>query len=378
MGGLRAFVALSFWRALSAELGADRLGSHQGGVVYLNDDEAVLSGYEVWIRRTAGLRPDDGQSRLLNGNEVRRLLKTDRKSWRGGLLTESDCRVEPALTSHALAEAAQRSGAVLLTGCAVRGLETSGGHVSAVMTEKGRVETRSVVLAAGAWSGLFCRSLDLSLPQLKVLATVCRTKPAPLVTNTNVYAPGAAFRRRQDGGYTIAAGQSEIFPLVPDAFRFIRPFWSHIRSEILSGSIRPRLDGYFLRELSYERRWQLDQISPFERCRVLNPKPDMKAVHRALRTVEGFSKEFGSLQLEEAWAGMIDVLPDVLPVLGAVKTIPGFYLATGFSGHGFGIGPAVGHTMADLVSEGEPVVDLHPFRFDRFSDGSDLTTHVHL
>ena len=75
---------------------------------------------------------------------------------------------------------------------------------------------------------------------------------------------------------------------------------------------------------------------------------------------------------EEAWAGMIDVTPDVVPVMDEVPQYPGFYLATGFSGHGFGIGPGAGRVMADLVSGDPTPHDLHRFRFGRFWDGSRL------
>ena len=50
------------------------------------------------------------------------------------------------------------------------------------------------------------------------------------------------------------------------------------------------------------------------------------------------------------------------------QTIPGFFLATGFSGHGFGIGPGAGRLMADLVAGDPPVVDPTPFRFSRFTE----------
>ncbi|MDP9809514.1 glycine/D-amino acid oxidase-like deaminating enzyme [Rhizobium tibeticum] len=54
----------------------------------------------------------------------------------------------------------------------------------------------------------------------------------------------------------------------------------------------------------------------------------------------------------------------------AVDAIPGFHIATGFSGHGFGIGPAAGRLMADIVTGRAPAVDLSAFRFSRFTDGS--------
>ncbi|HAO2891987.1 TPA: FAD-binding oxidoreductase, partial [Escherichia coli] len=65
--------------------------------------------------------------------------------------------------------------------------------------------------------------------------------------------------------------------------------------------------------------------------------------------------------------------PDAIPVISAVDEIPGFHIATGFSGHGFGIGPAAGRLMADIVTGRTPVVDAAAFRFSRFSDGSKIT-----
>jgi glycine/D-amino acid oxidase-like deaminating enzyme len=66
---------------------------------------------------------------------------------------------------------------------------------------------------------------------------------------------------------------------------------------------------------------------------------------------------------------MIDVTPDEIPVLGPVGGWDGLFLATGFSGHGFGIGPAAGHVMAQLARGEAPVVNLTPFRLARFCEG---------
>jgi glycine/D-amino acid oxidase-like deaminating enzyme len=72
---------------------------------------------------------------------------------------------------------------------------------------------------------------------------------------------------------------------------------------------------------------------------------------------------------------MIDVTPDAIPIISAVDKIPGFFIATGFSGHGFGIGPGAGRLMADMVMGRSPLVDPAPFRLARFTDGSDPKPH---
>jgi len=76
---------------------------------------------------------------------------------------------------------------------------------------------------------------------------------------------------------------------------------------------------------------------------------------------------FADIRVAGSWAGLIDVTPDALPVIDAVTRIPGFFIATGFSGHGFGIGPGSGRLMADLVVGDTPMVDPTPFRLDRFA-----------
>jgi glycine/D-amino acid oxidase-like deaminating enzyme len=74
------------------------------------------------------------------------------------------------------------------------------------------------------------------------------------------------------------------------------------------------------------------------------------------------------MNVTDSWAGAIDVTPDGIPVISAVDEVPGFYIATGFTGHGFGISPAAGKLMAQLVQGQRPVVDPAPFRYSRFTE----------
>jgi glycine/D-amino acid oxidase-like deaminating enzyme len=68
----------------------------------------------------------------------------------------------------------------------------------------------------------------------------------------------------------------------------------------------------------------------------------------------------------DRWAGMIDVMPDGIPVISPVPDLPGLTVATGFTGHGFGIGPAAGRLAADLATGAGPIVDPEPFHWSRF------------
>jgi glycine/D-amino acid oxidase-like deaminating enzyme len=76
--------------------------------------------------------------------------------------------------------------------------------------------------------------------------------------------------------------------------------------------------------------------------------------------------------LVESWAGMIEASPDVVPIIDAVQEIPGFHVATGFSGHGFGIGPGAGKAIAAMLSGADSSIDLSAMRLGRFFDGSPI------
>src|SRR4030095_5926757 len=100
-------------------------------------------------------------------------------------------------------------------------------------------------------------------------------------------------------------------------------------------------------------RWKLDAPTPMERARILDPKPDpagVRAIHR--RAVE-LLPALREARIASTWAGYIDSTPDGVPGIGEIPQVPGFILAAGFSGHGFGIGPGAGHLLADLATGAE-------------------------
>jgi glycine/D-amino acid oxidase-like deaminating enzyme len=107
-------------------------------------------------------------------------------------------------------------------------------------------------------------------------------------------------------------------------------------------------------------------VTPFERMRVLDPEPSGAALRQGLRNLKRAFPDFAQMQVVGAWAGLMDVTPDAVPVISAVDALPGFYISSGFSGHGFGIGPAAGQLMADLLTGTRPLVDPKPYAFQRF------------
>jgi glycine/D-amino acid oxidase-like deaminating enzyme len=358
--------SLRLWRDMNRLTEAET-GFRQCGVMYVGENEGDEQSFCNWMEMA---RPFDIETRLVRGEELASLMPGVSRAFRCGLYVPTDGCAEPQKAAPAIARAAQRKGAVIAAHCAVRGIDRSGSRVGAVITERGRIVCDSVILAGGAWSSLFCASLGIRLPQLKVLSSVMRTAPVSDGPEPCTWMGEVGYRKRRDGGYTIAKGTGYVVPLVPDSLRYLREFLPTIRKE--APSLRPRLNAQSLRELRAPRRWALDRPSPFETTRVLDPQPNAALNREALNAMIDLYPKFKGAHIVQEWAGYIDVTPDVVPYIGPLGALPGMLVATGFSGHGFGIGPAAGRLAADLATGQAPLVDPAPFRVSRFSDGSPI------
>jgi glycine/D-amino acid oxidase-like deaminating enzyme len=358
--------SLRIWADLNRRTGRET-GFKRAGIVFTCANDQQYEEHERWTRNLEGYQIE---SRMLSAAEFREKYPGSNLDIKGALYTAGDCRAEPQRAAPAIAEAARERGAHILTECAVRGLQLSGGRVSGVVTERGEIACKAVVLAGGAWSSLFMGNSGLDLPQLRVLNSVLRTKPLEGGPDEAIWASGFALRKRLDGGYTIADGMQNIVDIVPASFRYARQFMPAYKYEWRS--LRFRLGGRYFDDARIPRCWSLDEPSPFEYNRVLDPIPSKKMIDGAMARLSKAFPVFKKAEIAQRWGGMIDVTPDAVPVIDKIDAIPGFHLATGFSGHGFGIGPAAGKLMADIVTGKPPIVDPKDFRFKRFSDGSKI------
>ena len=289
-----------------------------------------------------------------------------RGDWRSALWTPTDQRAEPFQAVPAIARLAERAGATLHEGCAARALDISGGRITGVVTEAGRIACDQVVLAGGAWSSLFLAAHGVRLPQLSVRATVAATEPLPEMFAGNATDSRFAFRRRADGGYTLAPGDFHEFLIGPDSFRHFGQWVRTWAEDPWSTRLVPAAPGGYPDGWTTPRRWDADRTSPFERHRTLDPRPHAGRVERIRADFQRAFPGLPPVRIKAAWAGMIDSLPDIVPVIDRVAQVPGLIAATGMSGHGFGIGPGVGRVLADMLAGHAPGHDLTRFRFDRF------------
>jgi glycine/D-amino acid oxidase-like deaminating enzyme len=359
-----ALEALRLWPQMNALTEAET-GFRQCGIVYLCKSEKEMAHREAWLD---AVRPFQLDTKVLSRDQAADVLPGLAGEWQGALYTASDGRGEPQKAAPAIAEATRRLGGTILTQCAVRGIETRAGRVAGVVTEKGRIACDSVVLAGGVWSRLFCGNLDLRLPQLKVMSSVMRTEKLDGGPETSCSGFGFGVRKRLDGGYTVASWSGNLVDIVPDTFRFFADFLPALRLEWRS--MRLRIGSKFLEEWRVPRHWPLDSPSPFEQVRTLDPQPYQPILDQARQYAAAAFPAFRDMRVAETWGGVIDVTPDAVPVISAVDTVPGFFIATGFTGHGFGIGPGAGRLMAQIVTGETPMVDPTPFRYSRFTDGS--------
>jgi len=358
---------MELWDTLPRAVGRD-FGFRRTGLVYVTKDPKQLASWENWVTQAS---PYQVGSRMLTAAEARDMTPGNPGEWIGGVFSARDGRAEPALAAPALAEGARALGATIHQNCAVRGLDTTGGRVSVVITEKGRINTGMVLCAAGAWASMFCRRHGIDFPQAGIRSTVFSTTPGAAVAEGGLYTPDFTLTRRLDGSYIVAAQDRGRLDVTLQGLRYARQFWPMFqerRSDLKIRASRTFFDG----PEAPIGKWSFDSATIFERHRVFAPPADRSVVAPALRRVAATYPQLAGLRMARIWSGWIDCTPDAIPVISPVEALPGFFLAAGFSGHGFGIGPAGGRLAADLMAGDTPIVDPTPFRYSRMVDGTDL------
>ncbi|SDX98317.1 NAD(P)/FAD-dependent oxidoreductase [Pseudomonas salomonii] len=352
--------SLELWEQFGAQTG-EQTGFTRCGLLYLSNSEKELAG---WARWGEFARSVNIQTSMLSAQQAAERGKATGKQWKGGVFAPTDGIADPSRAAPAVARAIMALGSTVHQGCAVRGVETQAGRLSAVVTEKGVIRTQLAVLAAGAWASSFCRQYGIRFPQATIRQTVlsvsCPSQEIPSALHT----ADASMTRRYDGSYTLAIsgrGRVDLTPqLLGFAPQFLPMFQRRWRNLALGG-----FEGLRSGHESW-KRWRLDQPTPMERMRVLDPSVDASVVELTYKRAVELVPVLKDSSVTAAWAGYVDSTPDGVPGIGELGSLPGLVLAAGFSGHGFGIGPGAGHLIADIVSGAAPIVDPRPYHPDRF------------
>ena len=358
--------SLDLWEKFGADSGEDT-GFRRCGLFYVSNNEEELDTWTRWgeFARSVGVK-----TRMLTGDEATQHAGFTGQRWRGGVHSQMDGIANPALAAPAAAKALMALGGTVHQACAARGIEATGGAVSAVVTERGTIRTRLVIQAGGAWASSFCRQLGIRFPQATVRQSILAVGTGSLSLPDAFYSKSISITRRGDGAHTLAiSGRAKVDPTA-QFLRFQRqflPMFARRWRNLSPGGLQGARAGH--ESLS---RWRLDRPTPMEAMRILDPGADPKTVRLTLQRAARLVPALASVPMIASWAGFVDSTPDGVPVISEVPAISGLILAAGFSGHGFGIGPGSGHLIADIATGQEPLVDPRPYRLARFLPGEKI------
>ncbi|MCB2185580.1 MAG: FAD-binding oxidoreductase [Deltaproteobacteria bacterium] len=233
----------------------------------------------------------------------------------GASYCPTDGHANPFLVTYGFMRKAKELGAVFRTHEEVKDIRLKKGRVAAVVTNKGVIETDLVVNAAGVAGRAIANMVGLDLPMRPIFSEALITEPYPPLFPQMVGTAKSTFYGRQ----------------VPHGPFFWGGFTG--TEEFIYRGGKPLFYG----------------VCPSISRRVLEFFPALKDVH-VIRT----------------WSGIIAQMSDGIPVLGLTEEVPGFVFCTGFSGHGFGIGPIIGKLMCELIMDCQVSIPLKDFCFSRF------------
>jgi sarcosine oxidase subunit beta len=332
-GGVRA----QFSDAVNIELGARSLKTfetfkatfdqeidlHQVGYLFLLEKPEHVEAFE----RNVALQNEMGvPSRLIDVAEAKALsplISTE------GLLaaayspTDGHCTPESVVNGYA--GAARRAGARLVRNCAVTAIDSTGGTLTQVVTERGAIATDAVICTAGAWSKDLGAMVGVDLPVEPLRRQILTTEPMP-----------------------------GLDPHTPFTIDFSTSFYFHGEGQgLLLGMSDPYESPGF--KLTVSDEWLAGLGEAIGRR-----APDISEVG-----------------LCAGWAGLYEMTPDHNALIGEAEGVSRFLYATGFSGHGFLMGPAVGEVVRDLYLGRTPVVDVSSLSARRF-DSSDLRPELNI
>ncbi|NEK56693.1 FAD-binding oxidoreductase [Geodermatophilus sabuli] len=286
---------------------------HEVGYLFLLGTPEAVAAFEAAV----ALQNDLGvPSRVIDVPEARRLSPLVAPD---GLLaaawspTDGHCTPEAVVLGYATA--ARRAGATLLPHCAATGIDVRDGRIVAVRTAGGTIATDTVVCAAGAWSAEVGAWAGVDLPVTPLRRQVLVTEPVP-----------------------------GLDPATPFTIDFDSSFYFHGDGEgVLLGMSDPDEEPGFA--LGQSDAW-LPRLGA--------------AIDRRVPALS----EVG---IAGGWAGLYEMTPDHNALIGRADAVAGFLYATGFSGHGFLMGPAVGEVVRDLYLGEEPFVDVSGLDAARFA-----------
>ena len=285
---------------------------HSVGYLFLlsTADQLALFEESTRLQNAAGL-----PTRMLSAAEAASLAPIiSTEGLVGACFSPTDGHCTPESVVLGYASAARRLGAQLITGCTVTGIDAVGNHITAVRTDLGTIRTSTVICVAGAWSAGIGAMAGVDLPVTPLRRQIVVTEAIPSLPAQ-----------------------------MPMTIDFSSTFYFHSEGPgLLVGLSDP------------------DEQPGFHLDRTEDWLPRLTAA------MEQRAPSLLDVGLASGWAGLYENTPDHNALIGEADGISRFLYATGFSGHGFLQGPAVGEIIRDLYLGRTPYVDISPLHADRF------------
>ncbi len=311
-----AMESVRMYGELHEELGMDVEYVQKGNLrLCTNSDEFETLRQSVENQKAVGLDLE-----MLDRQQVLELNPYIGDTVIGASFCATDGHVNPFLVTYGFFKRARELGARFLTGERVRNIRLQKGRVTGVVTDKGTLQTDTVVNAAGVAGRDVCNMVGLDIPMRPVFSEALITEPYP--------------------------------PLFPQMFGHTRGLF--YGRQTVHG---PFFWGGFVGTEQYihrEGKPLFHYIGPSISRSVIEYFPLLKDLH-----------------VIRMWSGLIAAMSDGLPVLGLTEEVPGLILCTGFSGHGFGLAPLIGRLMSELIMDCNVSMPIHDFCYSRFSKGKD-------
>jgi sarcosine oxidase subunit beta len=304
--------SIEIWEILADELDFNVMFTRCGYLVLAStDDELEACRTHVKLQKTYGL-----QTRLLNADEVVKLIPAINPTMvSGGILQTNGGFARHDAAVWAYARAASRLNVDIFPFTEVTDIVIKSGAVRAVKTSLAEIETRTIVNAAGGHAGRIAEMVGLTLPSQTYRLEMIATEPL-----------------------------KPFLPLALSSPHTLSYMHQSTRGEFVGGA-------------------EVKNLAPSTSLRSsLEATRDMAG--KFIRLFPGLS----GVRLMRQWAGIVDMAPDVSPVLGLVDEVQGFILNCGWV-YGFMGAPAAGKLLADYILTGEIPTEIRPFGFARFKTG---------
>jgi len=308
-----AIHAINLWATLEEELDAD-LDYRRDGMTVVTDDASLVPFLKKRVAKELSMGLD---VRMIYNAELHDLVPGLSPRMFAGSFCPLDGQANPLQTISAFVATAGRLGARLKWNCPAERLVVERNKIVAVKTSEGDIFCRFAILAAGAWSGPIAATAGLDLPilplGLQMMVTAQCRKTLDQVLGWASY--GVSLKQSPSGGFVIGGGW---------------PGWGD--------------------PATYETR----------------PYPGSMA--KSAKTAFDLFPTLGRVPVIRTWVGIEAFCKDELQILSLIPDIDGLILATGFSGHGFALGPGVGSLITRYLTSGKWPEMLTPYDISRFNN----------